>query len=131
MIFREAMQHEEFAGRIKLLKAKTSYGKTLKSHNKALWQIEGAQGGKTGYTWAAKQTYVGKFSRNGEEILVAILGSRNMWNDIAKLVDYGFSKKQQLRMAGRKDNKITAPEESPPHNSAFMVLADNKKMEKL
>jgi len=131
MIFREAMQHEEFAGRIKLLKAKTSYGKTLRSHNKALWQIEGAQGGKTGYTWAAKQTYVGKFSRNGEEILVAILGSRNMWNDIAKLVDYGFSKKQQLRMAGSKDYTAKPPEESPPHNSAFMVLSDNKKMEKL
>ncbi|KPJ99027.1 MAG: hypothetical protein AMJ60_06390 [Desulfobacterales bacterium SG8_35] len=131
MIFREAMQHEEFAGRIKLLKAKTSYGKTLKSHNKALWQIEGAQGGKTGYTWAAKQTYVGKFSRDGEEILVAILGSRNMWNDIAKLVDYGFNKKQQIQMADREDNKAKTGKESPPLNSALVVLSDNKKIENL
>ena len=131
IIFKEAMKHQEFAGRMKLLKTKTSYGKTLRSHNKALWQIDGTQGGKTGYTWAAKQTYVGKFSRNGEEILVAILGSRNMWNDIARLVDYGFSKKQQMQMAGREETKTKTTDESPVFESALVVLSDNKKTEKL
>lgn len=130
-IFKEAMKHKEFAGRMKLLKAKTSYGKTLRSHNKALWKIDGTKGGKTGYTWAAKQTYVGKFSRNGEEIIVAILGSRNMWNDIARLVDYGFSKKQQLQMAGREDTKAKATDESTAFNSALVILSDSKKTEKL
>ena len=128
-IFRAAMQHQEFAGRIKLLKAKTSYGKTLRSHNKALWQIDGAQGGKTGYTWAAKQTYVGKFSRNGEEIVVAILGSRNMWNDIAKLVEYGFSK--QLQLAGRENNRTKTHDPAPAPHSDFVVLTGNKKTERL
>ena len=131
MIFREAMKHQEFAERMRLPNAKTSFGKTLKSHNRALWQIEGAQGGKTGYTWAAKQTYVGKFSRNGEEILVAILGSRNMWNDIAKLVDYGFTKKQQLQIAGRENNSTDTPDESTPLKSAYVVLSGSKKSEKL
>jgi D-alanyl-D-alanine carboxypeptidase (penicillin-binding protein 5/6) len=131
MIFGKAMKHEEFASRIKLPKARTSYGKTLRSHNKALWQIAGAEGGKTGYTWAAKQTYVGKFSRNGEEILVAILGSRNMWNDIDKLVDYGFRKKQQLRIAARTDNRTKTTDAPPVLESAIVVLTDNKKTEKL
>ena len=131
MIFREAMKHQEFSGRIKVLKAKTSYGKTLRSHNKALWQIAGAQGGKTGYTWAAKQTYVGKFSRNGEEILVAILGSRNMWNDIANLVDYGFTKKQQIQLAGLEDNDSKTSAESPSLKSSLIVLSAGKKSEKL
>jgi len=132
MIFREAMEHEEFADRIKLLKVNTSFGKTLRSHNKALWQISGTQGGKTGYTWAAKQTYVGKFSRDGQEILVAILGSRNMWNDIAKLVDYGFSKKQQqTQMAEREENNTKTTDESLELRSALVVLSDNKKAEKL
>lgn len=131
MIFRGAMQHQEFADRMKLLKAKTSYGKVLRSHNKALWQIAGAQGGKTGYTWAAKQTYVGKFSRDGEEILVAILGSRNMWNDIAKLVDYGFTKKQQLQLAGLEDESSETADESTQLKSALVVLSGSKKSEKL
>lgn len=131
LIFREAMEHQEFAARMKLLQTDTSYGKTLRSHNKALWQISGAQGGKTGYTWAAKQTYVGKFSRNGDEILVAILGSRNMWNDIAKLVDYGFTKKEQIRMANRAESDRVTLSETVPVESTMVVLTDTKKAEKL
>ena len=129
-IFMKAMQHQEFSERIKLLKTKTSYGRTLRSHNKAMWQISGSQGGKTGYTWAAKQTYVGKFSRNGQEILVAILGSRNMWNDIARLVEYGFKKKQRLRMANR-DQKDTNPQPPSSANSELVVLNNSKKFAKL
>jgi D-alanyl-D-alanine carboxypeptidase (penicillin-binding protein 5/6) len=130
-IFRKAMQHQEFTNRIKLLKTKTSYGKTLRSHNKAMWQISGSMGGKTGYTWAAKQTYVGKFSRNGQEILVAILGSRNMWNDIAKLVDYGFKKNQQLRMASRDEGNTNPQEKTSSVNSDLVVLNKSKKLAKL
>ena len=130
-IFRRAMQHDEFAERIKRLQAKTSYGKTLRSHNKAMWQISGSQGGKTGYTWAAKQTYVGKFSRDGEEILVAILGSRNMWTDISRLVEYGFSKKRQLRVAGNQQTKPAITDNRPALRSALVVLSDNKKTQKL
>jgi D-alanyl-D-alanine carboxypeptidase (penicillin-binding protein 5/6) len=131
VIFNEAMKNQEFAERMKLRKAKTSYGKTLQSHNKALWQIDGTQGGKTGYTWAAKQTYVGKFSRNGEEILVAILGSRSMWRDIARLVEYGFSKKAQLQMAARQKTKPETTATPEPFKSALVVLSDSKKSEKL
>jgi serine-type D-Ala-D-Ala carboxypeptidase (penicillin-binding protein 5/6) len=131
VIFKEAMEHQEFAGRAKLIKTKTSYGKTLRNHNRALWRITGAQGGKTGYTWAAKQTYVGKFSRDGNEIIVAILGSRNMWIDIDKLVDYGFNKQDKLKMAAREDSQENNPEESSSLESALVVLTDNKKTEKL
>jgi len=131
VIFKEAMKNQEWAGRLKLLNTKTSYGKTLRSHNKALWQIEGAEGGKTGYTWAAKQTYVGKFSRNGEEIVVALLGSRNMWNDVSRLVDYGFSKKHQIKMAGRQEDTNKAADAEPQISSSLVVLSENKKTEKL
>ena len=130
-IFRKAMQHKEFAQRIKRLKAKTSYGKTLRSHNKAMWQISGSLGGKTGYTWAAKQTYVGKFSRNGEDILVAILGSRNMWNDIAKLVEYGFRKQQRLNLASQEENNATPLEKTSSLQPGFVVLNDSKKAARL
>lgn len=131
VIFKEAMEHQEFAGRVKRIKTNTSYGKTLRNHNRALWRITGAQGGKTGYTWAAKQTYVGKFSRDGDEIIVALLGSRNMWNDIARLVNYGFNKQDELKMAARQDNQKKNPEESTSLRSALVVLTDNKKTEKL
>lgn len=96
VIFRKAMQHKEFAGRMGRTKIKTAEGKMLRNHNKALWQIDGTLGGKTGYTNAARQTYVGKFKRGSDEIIVAIMGSETMWGDLKRLVNYGFARKKQL-----------------------------------
>lgn len=109
VIFNQVMQNDEFAERMRHTKTRTSYGKTLRNHNKALWQITGAEGGKTGFTRAARQTYVGRFKRGEDEILVAIMGSRTMWQDIRHLVEYGFSRKQQLKMARQStpDNKTS------------------------
>lgn len=98
-LFRYAMQHNEFSRRMREKKICTSYGKTLLNHNKALWRVGGAVGGKTGYTVAARQTYVGQFTRDGNTIVVAIMGSETMWADLKKLVDYGFSKKKQEQIA--------------------------------
>ncbi len=98
-IFRHAMQDKDFARRMKRTKIKTSYGTTLRSHNKALWRVKGAIGGKTGYTNAARQTYVGKFERGEDSIVVAIMGSETMWTDVKRLVDYGFKKKEKMKLA--------------------------------
>lgn len=95
-IFRHAMQVPEFAERMKQRKVESSDGKTFYNHNKALWRVKGALGGKTGYTAAARQTYVGQFSRDEESIVVAIMGSETMWSDVKKLVDYGFKKKSSF-----------------------------------
>ena len=103
-LFRYAMQHNEFARRMHQKTICTSYGKTLLNHNKALWRVDGAIGGKTGYTVAARQTYVGQFSRDGHTIVVAIMGSETMWADLKKLVDYGFSKKKQEQLAQQSDS---------------------------
>lgn len=98
-LFRFAMQHDEFSRRMRERSICTSYGKTLRNHNKALWRLDGAVGGKTGYTIAARQTYVGQFSREGQTIVVAIMGSESMWADLEKLVDYGFRRKKQEQLA--------------------------------
>ncbi len=92
-IFRYAMQDPDFSRRMKRVKIRTTEGKLLRNHNKALWQVDGTLGGKTGYTNAARQTYVGKFKRGKDEIIVAIMGSETMWSDIKQLVTYGFQKK--------------------------------------
>ncbi len=98
VIFKHAMRDREFAARMKRTKVRTTDGKLLRNHNKALWQVEGTQGGKTGYTNAARQTYVGKFKRGNDEIIIAIMGSERMWTDVKKLVEYGFRKKQVAAM---------------------------------
>jgi D-alanyl-D-alanine carboxypeptidase (penicillin-binding protein 5/6) len=94
VLFNNAMRNTELAKRLSMGAVRTSDGKTLRSHNRALWSVEGALGGKTGYTAAARQTYVGKFRRGEQELVVALLGSETMWNDVASLVEYGFSRQQ-------------------------------------
>ncbi|KAB2891226.1 MAG: D-alanyl-D-alanine carboxypeptidase [Desulfobulbaceae bacterium] len=91
VMFRHVMQNPAFASRMKQVKVKTSYGSLLRNHNKALWQVEGTQGGKTGFTNAARQTYVGKFKRGEQEIVVAVMGCETMWADVKKLVQHGFT----------------------------------------
>ena len=98
-LFRYAMQHDEFARRMRERAISTSYGKVLRNHNKALWRLDGAVGGKTGYTVAARQTYVGQFTRDGQTIVVAIMGSESMWADLEKLVNYGFKKQKEEQVA--------------------------------
>lgn len=105
-LFRVAMQDKEFAKRMRERSATTSFGKTLRNHNKALWQLDGAMAGKTGYTNAARQTYVGQFSRDGHTIVVAIMGSETMWADLQKLVDYGFKRKTQEMARLRSQNRM-------------------------
>ncbi|NTV14137.1 MAG: D-alanyl-D-alanine carboxypeptidase [Desulfobulbaceae bacterium] len=91
VLFNRAMENSEFASRVKQNTVRTDFGQVLKNHNRALWQIAGAEGGKTGFTNAARQTYVGKFKRGDEELLLAIMGSVTMWKDIKNLVGYGFT----------------------------------------
>jgi D-alanyl-D-alanine carboxypeptidase (penicillin-binding protein 5/6) len=98
-LFRYAMQDDDFASRMHEKFISTTYGKVLRNHNKALWRLDGAEGGKTGYTVAARQTYVGQFTRDNHTIVVAIMGSESMWADLEKLVNYGFHKKKEDRVA--------------------------------
>lgn len=106
-LFRYAMQDEKFVTRMRERTLPTEYGRPLNNHNRALWRIDGADAGKTGYTRAARQTYVGQFTRAGNSIVVAILGSEAMWADLEKLVDYGF-KVQEQRENTRADTTTSS-----------------------
>ncbi len=62
----------------------------LKNHNKMLWYYEGAGAGKTGYTLAARQCYVGEANCSNTRLIVAILHGADLWGDTKKLLDKGF-----------------------------------------
>jgi D-alanyl-D-alanine carboxypeptidase (penicillin-binding protein 5/6) len=67
----------------------------LRNKNRLLWSFSGAIGGKTGYTRAAKRTFVGAVTRNGSTLVVSVLGSRALWTDTKRLLSYGFRKQIQ------------------------------------
>ena len=64
--------------------------RTLKNKNKILWQYDGGNGVKTGYTRAAGKCLVFSAERNGMTLVGAVLNAPDMWNDACKLLDYGF-----------------------------------------
>ena len=83
----------------KTMKVGTRY---LKNHNKLLWQLEGADGVKTGYTKAAGRILVSSVYRNGRRLIGVTIADPADWNDHMTLMEYGFSqyKERELIRAG-------------------------------
>jgi serine-type D-Ala-D-Ala carboxypeptidase (penicillin-binding protein 5/6) len=63
----------------------------LRNHNRFLWTTPLAVAGKTGWTRAAKHTYVGMFKNGDHEIIVAMMGSKKNWADLRPLIEKGFA----------------------------------------
>ena len=62
----------------------------LRSHNRLLDSRRIPVVGKTGYTVPAKKCFVGAGTYDGREIIVAVLGSNDLWGDTTRLLDFGF-----------------------------------------
>ena len=63
----------------------------LTNHNKLLWQVEGADGVKTGYTKAAGRILVSSAVRDGRRLIAVTLNAPGDWQDHAALLEDGFS----------------------------------------
>ena len=85
---------------------------SVRNHNRLLWDLDGALGGKTGYTVAAQKCFVGAVQRNGVTLIVAILGARDQWGDTKRLLGYGFDNYEALKAAAPPAGKTTSVE--PP-----------------
>ncbi|MBA3060098.1 MAG: D-alanyl-D-alanine carboxypeptidase [Nitrospirae bacterium] len=90
---------------------------TLENTNRLLWSDNGAVGGKTGYTKAARHCFVYAGEKEGEMVIVAILGAQSreiLWNEAEKLETRGFA--------------VIASNEQPV---VYFTKADYKKRSKL
>jgi D-alanyl-D-alanine carboxypeptidase (penicillin-binding protein 5/6) len=65
----------------------------LENTNKLLWSDNGAVGGKTGYTRAARHCFVHAGERDDETVIVALLGAPSrkiLWDEAKRLEARGF-----------------------------------------
>lgn len=85
-----AMQNPNFS-EIVSTKDRAIAGRSLKNHNKLLWQYDGANGVKTGFTKAAGRCLVSSAEREGLGLIAVTLSAPDDWNDHGALFDYGFS----------------------------------------
>ena len=65
--------------------------RTLRNHNKLLWQVDGADGVKTGYTRAAGRILVSSATRDGRRLVAVTIHAPDDWNDHKTLLEQGFS----------------------------------------
>ena len=86
-----AMKNPVFAQTVST-KTVTVGQRALRNHNKLLWQVEGADGVKTGYTKAAGRILVSSAVRQGRRLVAVTINDGDDWRDHAALLDDGFSK---------------------------------------
>lgn len=81
----------------------------LRNHNKLLWQVEGADGVKTGYTRAAGRALVSSATRQERRIVAVTLDAPDDWNDHRALLNEGFTRYQVTRILSRGDRIGSLP----------------------
>ena len=74
----------------------------LKSKNKILYNYDGGNGVKTGYTKAAGKCLVAGAERGGMQLIAVVLNDYDMFNDCMKLLDYGFNNYTWTDVTGEK-----------------------------
>lgn len=96
-----AMQDPIFAKTVATKQVQAA-GRYLINHNKLLWQVEGADGVKTGYTKAAGRILVSSAVQQGRRLVCVTISDRNDWTDHATFYQTGFSQfsQKQLVKAG-------------------------------
>ena len=86
-------------------------GFKIGSHNRLLYNYEGTIGIKSGYTIAAKQTFIAAATRAGKTYIVTQMASPNgSWRPTAALLDWAFAHGTQVadRRAGRAGQRDEA-----------------------
>lgn len=81
----------------------------IHNENKLLWQYDGANGVKTGYTVSAGRCVVASAERNGVQLIAVVLDSEIMWTDAIHMLDYGFSQMQGQKILQRDQVLQTVP----------------------
>lgn len=86
-----AMQNPIFAQTVST-KTITIGERCLRNHNKLLWQLEGANGVKTGYTKTAGRILISSVTRMGRQLIAVTFNDPNDWQDHKDLIEDGFSR---------------------------------------
>ena len=97
----------------------------LRNHNKLLWQVEGADGVKTGYTRAAGRILVSSATRAGRRLICVTLNDPNDWADHAALLEEGFSRYSVQRIVSAGDRVGVLEVESGSENHVEILAAED------
>lgn len=139
-----ALRNEKFAEIVKTKKKTISgppdveWNRNMMNKNKMLFQFEGGDGVKTGFTGKAGRCLVSSATRNNWQLCSVVLNCGPMWDESAAILNYGFnnfskqkvvdSEKtyQQLKVIAGKQDVV----EIKPTND-FYIPINQKEMDNL
>lgn len=81
------------------------WDRVVKNKNKILWQYEGGNGIKTGFTKSAGRCLSAAAQRDGLQLISVVLGAPDMFGDCMKLMDMGFEN-YSSKLIVKKDEYI-------------------------
>ena len=84
-------------------------GRTLRNHNKTLWNYPHATGGKTGFTNAAGRCFVGSAKRGDHRVIQTVLASADLWKETHALLSYGLDHFENVAVAKEGEIVGTVP----------------------
>lgn len=73
--------------------------RSIRNKNKLLWQMDGANGVKTGYTRGAGRCFVGAAQRDGMQLIAVVLNCGPMFEDSAVLMQDAFAHYSMVTVA--------------------------------
>src|SRR5262245_16161465 len=89
---------------------------TVRSHNRLLNAPDYQVIGKTGYTRPARRCYVGAAGYGSREVVIALLGSTDLWGDARRMLYFGLQPNRPMPV-------LTAARTPPPPAAAPIALA--------
>ncbi len=99
--------------------------RSLQNHNKLLWQVDGADGVKTGFTKKAGRILVSSCTRQGRRLIAVTINDGNDWADHKTLLESGFSafSLQQVVTAGECVSTLEV--ESAENHAVELIAAED------
>ena len=122
-----AMQNETFREIVGTTYYQTTTGeiaRTVKNKNKILWEYEGGNGVKTGYTMAAGKCLVFAAEREGMQLVGVVLNCPDMFPSAKRLLDYGFETYQQETLVA-SDERIARVSVTGGKKNSMEVASKN------
>lgn len=101
------------------------WDRVLMNKNALLWDYEGANGIKTGYTMAARRCLASAALRNDMQLVTVVLNCQPWFEDSAALLDYGFTNYEMKKLFSKGETMGEIPVRDGFKKKVGIVLLDD------
>lgn len=101
------------------------WDRVLMNKNALLWEYEGANGIKTGYTKAARRCLAAAAQRNDMQLVAVVLDCQPWFDDSAAILDYGFANYEKKKLFSKGEIVGKMPVKEGFAKEVELVLEDD------